>query len=102
VTPFEHEGKQAVRAHVWVCGGKPFVSHLERYTTEYGAALRAAQTGQTKPETLAVIQGSADMLEVKRPREGNWVKLSDPRARDIITPRCPAGSTDRPRPYLPK
>ena len=34
VPPFDRNGKPAVRAHVYKCGGKTFVNHMERYTPE--------------------------------------------------------------------
>jgi hypothetical protein len=34
LAPFEHDGKEAVRAYLVECGGKRAVNHLERYTDE--------------------------------------------------------------------
>src|SRR4051794_23591957 len=32
--PFDYKGKEAVRAYVFECNGKPFVNHLERWTPD--------------------------------------------------------------------
>jgi hypothetical protein len=34
IPPFAKDGKEAVRAYVFECGGKQFVNHLERFTPE--------------------------------------------------------------------
>src|SRR5688500_20263081 len=43
VPPFDHNGKQAVRARGYKCGGKTFVNHLARYTPELKQRLDAAR-----------------------------------------------------------
>ena len=42
VPPFDHNGKQAVRAKVYRCDGKTFVNHMERYTPEAHKRLEQA------------------------------------------------------------
>ena len=47
IPPFDHNGKQAVRARVYRCGGKTFVNHMERYTPEVQKRLQQAQARST-------------------------------------------------------
>ena len=90
VPPFDRNGKPAVRARVYKCGGKTFVNHLERYTPEVKKKLdaaRAANPDAAPPEATAGI-------EVKSPGAGDWVKINDPRAGKILAPKCPEGASD--------
>jgi hypothetical protein len=91
VPPFDYQGKTAYRVRVYQCaGGKPFVSHLERYPEAERARVEELIAG---PATLS--KQSVELLnafEVKRPGGKEWVKSSSPRARTISTPRCPDGS----------
>lgn len=67
VTPFDHEGKQAVKAYVYTCdGGKTrFVAYLERMPE-----------GMKQPEMSeapAAVQNVAEVTEGCRPRSsGQW------------------------------
>ena len=49
VPPFQKDGKEAVRAHVYTCNGKPFVNHLERYTPEARKVIAAAMATPDTP-----------------------------------------------------
>ena len=96
--PFEKDGKQAVRAHVFECGGKRVVGYLSRYTQEAKAALAEAKsyqgTGKPPPNARALASIGTTGLEVKRPGDAQWVKQGDvARATRIRTFRCPDGST---------
>lgn len=95
VYPFEHEGKQAVRAYVFKCkDGSDFVGYLERLTS----------AGQTRMQTLLAQpqdQSGSDIAavmatetEVKRPGEAKWTPISSPAATAILSPHCPDGSTN--------
>lgn len=89
--PFSHSGKDAVGARVFVdAAGRPFVGYLERYTPEGKVraaellAQRSAGTGTPGRDDILYAN-----MEVKRPGEKEWVKLSDPKARGIRTVMCP-------------
>jgi hypothetical protein len=92
VPPFDHDGKQAVRAKVYRCDGKTFVNHMERYTAESQKRLqqayaRAANEGDVMPP-------EASGVEVKAPGGDQWVLATDPRAVKIIAPKCASGNLE--------
>jgi hypothetical protein len=87
VAPFDHNGKQAVRAWVYSCNGKKFVSHLERYTPEAKVKLEQARA-QAKGDLTVLDAIQMTGVEVKKPGEGAWVKQTDPRAAKITQPDC--------------
>ena len=96
--PFNKDGKPAVRAHVFECGGKRVVGYMSRYTPDAIKALEEAKasrgTGKppANPARLATI-GTTGM-EVKRPGEARWTSQADmARATPIRVFRCPDGST---------
>ena len=86
IPPFEHKGKQAVRARVYKCDGKVFVNHLERFTPEaqkrmQALAARSAGGDAMPAETVG--------LEVKSPGGGDqWVAMTHPGAVKIMAPKC--------------
>lgn len=99
-TPFEHEGKEAVRAMICSCdGGKTtFVGYLMRYKPEARAKVEA----MIKSRTTGLISGA----EVKRPGDKEWVSDSGPVGQrpdakaaagtrsyqSIVDVKCPDGS----------
>jgi hypothetical protein len=90
VPPFQHDGKEAVRAHVFKCGnGKPFVGYLERYTPEAHKAV---------VEKRATPQHQISGRELKRPGANNaWVTTKDQKASIAIADvRCPDGGSPEP------
>jgi hypothetical protein len=98
LAPFDKDGKQAVRAHVFECGGKRVVGYLSCYRPEAHQALRDARAARDagkpppNPQALAAI-GSAGLL-VKRPGDPGWVSQADGgRATMIRVFRCPDGAT---------
>ena len=95
IPPFQRNGKEAVRARVFKCGGKTFVNHLERYTPE-GKKKAEEFFGSGKmskdPTMLESIQRGG--MEVKAPGDAAWVKVGDPKAIKIMEPKCPTGATD--------
>jgi hypothetical protein len=101
IPPFEHEGKQAVRAHVFTCdGGKTrFVGYLERFSPEAKKMVEefARQTGSS---TMAMEDQSG--IQVKRPGTGErgWVSMTHPTAQEIRNVLCPDGTTI-PEPVMP-
>ena len=98
VPPFEKDGKPAVRAHVFECGGKRVVGYLSRYTPEAIQALKDARAardaGKPPPNVAALASIGTTGLQVKRPREAQWVSQADAkRATAVRVFRCPDGST---------
>jgi hypothetical protein len=95
--PFQHDGKEAVRAYVFECNGKQFVNHLERYTPERRklaeATAQAKKAGQPLPPPPAVARQAANWgLEVKKPGDKAWVAGSDlAKSSQIMRARCPDG-----------
>lgn len=96
--PFEVDGKQAVKAHVFMCGGKRVVGYLSRYTPETLKAIEDAKAARDQgkpPPNVHLLAGMGTTgLEVKRPGPNNpWVKQADVnRATRIRVFRCPDGS----------
>jgi hypothetical protein len=92
IPPFDHNGKQAVKANVYRCGGKEFVNHLERYTPEAKKKAEAAVAdarAMKDPTIMSSIQQEG--LEVKRPGEAKWVKLADAKSQTVVQPQGPGG-----------
>ena len=98
VPPFDKDGKPAVRAHVFECGGKRKVGYLSRYTPEAIQALKDARAardaGKPPPNVAALASIGTTGLQVKRPGEAQWVSQADAkRATAVRVFRCPDGST---------
>jgi len=98
LTPFDHDGKQAVRAYIYQCGsGKKFVGRLERYTAEQKKFLQDTQTaisqGKPPPRPTAPSGPSVGWgSEVKKPGDSQWIPANDfTRAASILNPKCPDG-----------
>ena len=91
IPPFQHEGKEAVKAHVYECDGKQFVNHLERSTPQ-GRKLRedvisATKAGKPLPPNIA---GSGP--EIKKPGAKEWVSAGNyAKAGSILQAKCPDG-----------
>lgn len=103
IPPFDHNGKQAVRAMVYKCGnGAPFVGVLERYTTEAKTKLENVQKSG-KPGDVVMEDVEMTGLEVKKPKTGDkgWVKQNDPRFGAVMRVTCPDGKVDQLRPVTP-
>ena len=92
LAPFDHDGKQAVRAYVYQCDGKQFVAYVERYTKEGLAAAEAKKSGSGyRPDARTINLLTAKGREVKRPGDAKWVNKSDRAASALLTPKCPGG-----------
>jgi hypothetical protein len=89
VPPFDHKGKQAVRAYVYKCGDKTFVNHMERFTP--GAKKKLEQTpgddllAKSDPSISGIPVNSK---EVKSPGQRVWVNIADPRASEVLRIKC--------------
>jgi hypothetical protein len=91
IPPFQHEGKEAVIAHVFECNGKRFVNHLERYTPQ-GRKLMEDATAATKAgKPLPPATGSSSP-EIKKPGAKEWVSAGNyAKAGPILQAKCPDG-----------
>lgn len=105
VPPFDKGGKQAVRAYVYECpGGKPFVSHLERYTPAGKKAMEAAQKANDPNNPVVMEDVMMTGLEVKEAGTGDkgWVQQgAGAAAAKIMELKCPDGKVDGIMPVVP-
>lgn len=95
IPPFMHNGKPAYKVLVFKCkDGKPFVAHMERYTEE--GKKRLEDTKQTRGR---LAQGMGAFMEVKKPGQPTWVRMTgdNPRAwSEIMRVTCPDGGAPEP------
>jgi hypothetical protein len=101
--PYDKDGKQAVRAHVYRCAdGTKFVNYLERFKPAAKAALESASAPDPDPNhkgppsNLAVIQSAYTAgREVKRPGDKDWTDGSNfTQAAMVMAVKCPSGGAD--------
>ena len=96
IPPFKHEGKDAVRAHLFTCdGGKTkFVGYLEMYTLQDKKMMEDAMAGKAPPAAYAGYSGQA---MVKRPGPGfQWIPLMPGTTEfyaKTVQVTCPEGGT---------
>jgi len=95
VPPYDHNGKQAVRAHVYKCkDGKLFVGYLEELNSDYRTKLEKAKSAPGGRGALledAMIGG----MEFKKPGPNNkWVRQMTPDAQKVLDVTCPDGSRE--------
>lgn len=98
-TPFDHDGKSAVKANVFTCDGgrHQWVQYLEKWSDDGRKQLESVKSGPvgTPPPDRSLIL-------VKRPNSDKWVSFNDPAAHEITTPKCPDGTgLGPPDPVLP-
>ena len=96
--PFDKDGKQAVRAHVFECNGERVVGYLSCYRPEALQALAEAKAAKAagkpppNPQALAAV-GTMGLL-VKKPGNFPWVSQADAATATAVRVfRCPDGST---------
>ena len=95
IPPFKKDGKDAVRAEVYKCGGKTFVNHLVRYTPEGQKQLAAAAAAaKSKSGGMSLNPVGETEMEVKSPGDKAWVKISDKKAQEIMKPKCSGDGSD--------
>ena len=101
--PFQHDGKEAVRAYLFECNGKRFVNHLERFTPEGRKAAEAAlKANQLRKPAEVAAQVRLSGAEVKRPGSKQWASLADlAKAGSILRPRCADDGHGDPKPVEP-
>ncbi|HEY1683385.1 MAG TPA: hypothetical protein VGG19_01365 [Tepidisphaeraceae bacterium] len=94
ITPFEHDGKEAVHADVFTCDKNEtrFVGFLDRYTS--AMKQRLEHPPADKAELLALMREAANNgVEVVAPHSDHWVMRDSPEGQRIIDAvRCPRGS----------
>lgn len=89
--PFQKDGKTALRARVFKCGGKEMVLLLEQYPPDVKARMEAGETG------MVIAQG----LEVRKVSDKKWASMVK-NVMDyskVTVAKCPDGSV--PEPVLP-
>lgn len=101
VAPFDHNGKQAVVAHIYnyAGGSKEFCAYLAKFTPDAKAKLEAAITDATKagksPDSVSLYADQGFMrsgVVVKKPGETAWMAYTDPKAVAVFTIKSPDGS----------
>lgn len=93
--PFEKDGKEAVRAHIFTCGNTRICGYLERYTERAKILIEEGRRRPIVPghpqapngELVAMAQGA---LEVKRPGDETWENMNEGGARATAV-SCPGG-----------
>ena len=96
-TPFDYKGQQAVRAHVFECGGKRIVGYMSRYSQDaiktLDEASEARKAGKAPPNIGKLSQVAVTGMEYKKPGTDKWVSAADTAAVNVIRIfRCPDGS----------
>ncbi len=102
VPPFDHNGKQAVRARVYSCdkGKTKFVGFLERYTADAKGKIEKARAAGTSE--IGIMEDiSMTGMEVKKPKDPGWIKQSDSKAQTVMSVACPDGTRTNLEPLLP-
>jgi hypothetical protein len=106
IVPYDHEGKEAVRAHVFQCGSEPpFVGYLEKLDPKVKAKL---DEFHADPKNKGkVMPGQFEEEEngrlVKRPGDKTWIPDTHPAAARVTTIKCKDGSyAIRLTPDMPK
>ncbi len=98
VTPFDHNGKQAVGAAVFSCdgGGKKYVGYLVRIRPDAQKAVaEAAATAEQEKIDLQKmpIFGDPNLWQIKAPGEANWHPKLSPAGVKLMSGASPDGSS---------
>lgn len=75
IPPFDHDGREAVVAHVFEDGGRQFVGYLEKYSPEVAEKLSSIERLEDR---LSIVEKDPQAILVKRPGDPNWVVSSTP------------------------
>jgi hypothetical protein len=93
VAPFQHDGKEAVRATVIQCSdGKQFVALLEKMRPEAKAELERLQSSGEIVDTPTFQRLTESGTLVKLPGQGDWMTRDEYQAKQVRPPSCPDGS----------
>jgi hypothetical protein len=100
VPPFQHDGKTAVRAHVYTCddGATKKVAYLEKFTDKAKEMMEKMRGGDVSDQQfMAMEEIQMTGILVKAPGTGDkgWVPQIHQSAGQIVTPKCPEGSQIR-------
>ena len=103
VAPFDHDGRPAVVARVYQCGGKEFVGRLEKYTPEAQQKLEGVKGADPRSASVATSALAGGGLLVKAPGTGDqWVSRDTAEGAALFNPTCPDGDSMTPREIYPK
>ena len=96
--PFDHDGKEAVGAVVYQCGGKQFVNHLIRYTPAGKTATLANEASLKSGKPIAPTRGRpAGLRQLKRPGTTTWIAEDDwSKVAQVRQVKCPDGGSGQP------
>ena len=105
VPPFDHNGKQAVRAVMFSHdGGKTkFIGYLERYSATAKQQMEAAKEA-AKPGGKMVMSApnrNVAMIEVKKPGDKTWVDQSSAAGATVMRVTAPGGGAGVPEIVTP-
>lgn len=111
LSPFQHEGKEAVRCYVFTCDDRKtqFVAYLERLTPDAKKKMEAAMEAQKKadpnnqggPPPVDTEYIAQEGTEVKKPGAPKWVRRNSTEGEKVIQPTCPDGKNDKLNIVLP-
>src|SRR5688500_18453397 len=73
LAPFQKDGKEAVRAHVFECDGKQIVGYLEKYTSQAKIQIEKAATGTGDRAAWTRMEIEENGRLVKKPKGARWV-----------------------------
>jgi len=96
IVPFDKDGEEAVRAHLFRCGenGEKFVGYLEKLDPKVKSRVDEFQANPSNRGR--VMPGQAEVEDngrlVKRPGDKNWIPENNPMAARITTIKCKDGS----------
>jgi len=101
VAPFDHNGKEAVVAHVYSYGNgsRRFCAYVAKFTPEARQKLEAAIAEAKRkglPPSSVSLYGDRNFMAggvlVKKPGSEPWVAYNDPKANEVMAVRSPDGS----------
>ena len=105
-TPFQYDGKEAVKAYVYTCdnGKSQFVAYLEKMPAGakpivQAEEARAAPAAAPKTEAEACAMASKRPANavpftalVRKPGDKEWLMPGSPAYFSVLSPRCPDAS----------
>lgn len=109
VPPFDHNGREAVRAYVFTTdgGNTRFVAYLEKYAPQAKQAIEKFRAellkNPSQPPSAVALEQIGQGTLVKKPGQGNWVSVKDYAsfAKVVQIQVPPEASIDNLEPVLP-
>ena len=83
--PYQHDGQEAVLAHIYDCGGKDFCLFLEKLTPDMKATMEDPNHGDVNIDAGSLV---------KKPGDKDWVGKTTKDGRAIMQLKCPDGTTN--------